>query len=220
MLLAAAILLGGAGARAEGPLLIDGVQLTLPRGFARLDDASFQGSAALLPSLGGEATPRALMAAFAEPRAEGAATLVLGRVELPLALESGVREAISAAVATHFRQELDLEVTLDRPFLVSGPRSPRVEAKARTRLTSARLVRFAFYPGAGRHYILAASFPVTREQELDAAVTEAFDSFEPAFPDLGQRGAPHALAFRAAAFGALGVLVVVAARLRRRSSPG
>ena len=193
-----------------------GLRLSPPDGFRRLDASLVRGSAALVPMTGGEAR-RSLLAVFAEVREDEPATLVVGRVERPLELDSGVRSAAASAIAGHFRGELDLEVVVDRPAIVQGSGGPRLEARAHTRAGrgGARLVRFAFVPAGLAHFVLAASVPAEREAELEEPIGRAFDSF--AAPG-GKVGAPERrnLALRAAAFGLLGVLVALALRLGLR----
>jgi hypothetical protein len=208
---AAAAVAPASGERAE----VDGVQLVLPAGFRRVEDAMVKGSIALVPLVSGE-SKRGLVAAFAESGEFATATLAVGRVERPLDLDPGVRSAVASAIAGHFRGELDLEVVVDRAALLQGAHGPRLEARAHSRAGGdPRTIRYAFVPAGAVHYVLAASIPADREADFEQAFTRTFESFEPPRVELPPDSKPS-VALRVLLFGAAGLVFAVALGLWQR----
>ncbi len=188
-------------------------RLDAPAGFERLDQRLCEGSAALVPTLS-ERGRGEVLGAFVEKGRDEAASLVLGRADEPLDLGHVPASELASAIARHLRARLDLAATVERATRAGSGRAPRWEARALTRAGSgARLVRFGFYPVPDAYFVLAASYPPEREQELAALFDASFDQFEPPFAAKRRLGG---LALRLAGFAAAGVLVVLGVKLRRR----
>ncbi len=186
----------------------------LPGAFERLDDRVYAGSSAFVPLVGEGESPRELLAVWTEAGGRGG-TLAVGRVRQPLELDGQTRAQVASAIASHFRTELGLEITVERPEIVGGTRSPRVQVRARTAEgPNARVVRFALFPEGDAYYVLAATYPPEREPELGPAISQAIESFAvsraPREPDATR------MILQALAFVAFAVLLVIGVRLRRR----
>lgn len=192
----------------------------LPAGFTRLPADMCEGSSALIPVIG-ERARRVVLACFSEDRVEGAAALVVGSIDRTFAMGPIDRDLLASGVAAHFRQELDLEVTVDRPLVVVGARSPRVEVRATTRIDGrARVVRYAFFPGPFETLMLAASLPEASERVREEGLASTLDSFETSLPELDRAPDSKAIAVRAAALGTAGALLVLVLRVRRSARAG
>jgi hypothetical protein len=217
--LATLLLADASWARAER-VRVGHAAFDLPEGFVRLPSDACEGSSALIP-LVGERARREILACFSEDRAEGATALVVGSIDRTFAMGPLHRDLLASGVAAHFRQELDLEVTVDRPQVVTGSRSPRVEVRATTRIDgSARVVRYAFFPGSGETLMLAASVPEASERSREQGLVATLNSFEASFPELDRAPDSKAIAVRVAALGTAGALLVLVLRVRRSARAG
>lgn len=185
----------------------------VPSGFARADDRIWSGSSAFLPLVGEGTSPRELLGVWIE--AQGQGSLALGRVLRPLDLDGQTRAEVGSAVASHFRSELGMEVTVERAEIVGGMRAPRIELRVRaSEGADARIVRLGLFPQGEAYYVLTAIYPPEREPALGPAISQAFESFELDRPPPRADGSNQIL--KALALLVFTVLVGIGIRLRRR----
>jgi hypothetical protein len=196
------------------PVRLGDFGLTPPEGF-RADPELAQGETSALAIAEDGDPERRLLGYFREDGPDPA-TLALSSIEAPLALDATAKAPLAAAVAGHFKRQLELAFTLERTSYAALP-EPRVEVWGTLKVDGRpREVGVAFFAGQHRHAVAVVSLPTARADALRPAISAALASVRPA-------ESPEPLSRRRTAISlvvwGLAAVGLTAARLLRRRRP-
>lgn len=170
---------------AAAPTQLGELSLTLPPGFGADPDLA-QGRSAALAIYAGEGDPERRLLGLYRGEGPDPATLAVSTVDAPLALDPSSKAPLAAAVAGHFKRNLDLAFTLERTSFAAG----RVEVWGTVTIEGQpREVGVAFYAGERKHAVAVASLPAARADALRPALEQTLAS-------LAVREPPEPLAHR------------------------
>ncbi len=193
--------------------------LDLPPGFALSSSMPLAGTAAAAPAPPG--VQGRLVALFMEQvEADGGARepalIAVSRVDAPLPSDTE-RETAYSEVFAHFHQDLAVDAHVDRPVVRGDHLEVSVEVE---RPQGTEAIRLGFYAAGEVHYVLWASYPVSRAGQLAARLDTLFDSYRPPGGPVpisaGRRRVGQAWAV---ALIGLGVILGVRLWRRRRAPP-
>jgi hypothetical protein len=172
-------------------------------------------TAALVPIYGEGEPDRRLVAYFDDGTGADASSFALSTVDAPLTLDPSLKQLFGAAVAGHFKRQLNLPFELDRVEVVGHDSSRRIEVWGTVTLErSKRTIEVAFFPGQSLHTVAVASFTAERLAALSPLVESCLDSFqsrEPPAPWVRSRTLLSLIVW-----GAAGIAFVVVRLMRRR----
>ncbi len=157
------------------PLRTEQFQLRPPQPFRMSRMDLFHGTTAF--ALADRDVPRWIAAVLADGDSEDAATLTLAVIQTSLAEGGGGRDRLVRAAAEHFRDELDVALTIERAEVKRGP-TPRIEALGSVRAgAQLRTLTIVAWPHEGHHVVAVFSAPSGKWAELAPVLQESLDTF-------------------------------------------
>jgi hypothetical protein len=219
ILAGACLMIVGASELLGPPIHQDGLSIRPPRAFhlARMD--LFHGTRVIGVSVM-DSVPRYLSAALMDGDGEDAASMLVSVIDEPLRLGPNARDDAATLVMKHLRDELELEFSLERADVVTGP-AARVEVRGQIREgAQLRKVLVATFAGESRRAVVLFSVPSGKWDALVPALDASLDTMR--VEQQGGPSRPLALAFAivvgAALLGSFGLWRRRAARRAERTT--
>ncbi|MGQ0507582.1 MAG: hypothetical protein ACT4TC_19945 [Myxococcaceae bacterium] len=196
------------------PVRQDGYSIRPPNGFRMVRMNLFHGTRSLAMS----AEPSFISAALVDGPSEEAAVMVVSVVESGFAAAPSDREKFVEAVAKHFKDRVDLPLSVERAEQKTAPQA-RVEVVGTARQDDQlrRVLAIAF-AGEGKHIVLVFSAPAGRWEALEPAFRATIQSFRPEIP-AGKTLSPNVAWMLAGAAAVLLLISFALYRRRRRAEP-
>ena len=197
------------------PIAVGDFRLAVPEGFQ--PDAELGAGETAALAIAAEGDPERRLLAIYRAAGPESATLTLSEIEAPLALDATSKATLAAAVASHFKRNLELPFDLQRTVFVPGV-EPRVEVWGTLAVEGhPREVGVAFFAGAHKHAVAVASLPAAGADALRPLIQTSWQSLTPS--EAPEPLARRRTAISIAVWGLAAVILLVVRLRRRRKTP-